>query len=157
MRHTRTLLVAVSLGIATAQAGAQRDHLTPEERQAILDYQLTLPRASSLITAMQAMSTYVASLPNQQERMKKYATMTPAERLALVEKDPKSAAILRENGLTAREYLAGVPALRMALYLSQGSPPLPNLIASPANIAFAKTNYAELKSKLDAADGIRKP
>jgi hypothetical protein len=30
----------------------------------------------------------------------------------------------------------------------------PNIIASPANVAFAKANLAQLKPKMDAADGI---
>jgi hypothetical protein len=30
----------------------------------------------------------------------------------------------------------------------------PNITASPANIAFAKANLAQLKPKMDAADGI---
>jgi hypothetical protein len=40
----------------------------------------------------------------------------------------------------------------MALLAAQGVTG-PNTIASPANIAFAKANMAELKPKMDAADG----
>ena len=157
MRCLRTHLLPILFVMTTVQASAQRGEMSPEERQAILDYKLTLPRANSLITAMQAMTKYMVSRPDFQDVMKKSMTMTPAERLARVEKDPKAAAILKENSLTAREYMAGVPALRMALLLSQGPPPTPNIIASPANIAFAKANYADLKPKLEAAEGIRRP
>ena len=45
--------------------------------------------------------------------------MTPAERVAQMEKEPKTAAILKDNSLTARDYLVGVPALRMALMGAQ--------------------------------------
>ena len=31
----------------------------------------------------------------------------------------------------------------------------PNIFASPANLVFAKANLAQLKPKMDAADGIR--
>ena len=79
--------------------------------------------------------------------------MTPAERRA-VEKDPKAMAILKENGLTAPEYLVGVPTLRMALMVAQGAVTGPTIIASSANVAFAKANLNELKPKMDAADGI---
>ena len=63
-------------------------------------------------------------------------------------------AILKQYGLTARDYLVGVPALRMALSLAQGMPATPVTVASPANVAFAKAHLAELKPKMDAADGI---
>jgi hypothetical protein len=72
----------------------------------------------------------------------------------VLENDPKAMAILKQNGLTARDYVVGVPALRMALMGTQGMPPSSNIIASPANVAFAKVHLAELKPKMDAADGI---
>ena len=48
--------------------------------------------------------------------------------------------------------LIGVPALRMALMAAQGING-PTVVASPANVAFAKANLAQLKPKMDAADG----
>jgi hypothetical protein len=39
---------------------------------------------------------------------------------------------------------------------AQGGNQLPNIMASPANIAFAKANLADLKPKMDAADGVRR-
>ena len=154
MLRTVVLFVVVSLGLATGVAGGQGAKDSSDGRQEVLNYQLTLPRANQLITAMSAMTKYLVSLPNYQDRMIKSMKMTPAERLALLEKDPKAAAILKENGLTAREYLVGVPALRMALLMAQGAPAGPTVIASPANVAFAKANLGELKPKMDAADGI---
>jgi len=130
-------------------------NLSPQQRQAILEYQLTLPSAEHLIAAMQAMTTYLISLPDYQERMRKSATMSGADRIAQLESDPKAAAILKQNSLTARDYLIGVPALRMALMAAQGAT-APNIVASPANVAFAKANLAQLKPKMDAADGIRR-
>jgi len=135
-------------GVVHAQAG-----LSPEARQAILDYQLTLPRANQLITAMTAMTKYMVSLPDYQDRMVKSMKMTPAERVAQIEKDPQASAIVKQNGLTAKEYLVGVPTLRMALMMAQGMPAGPTVAASPANVAFAKANLAQLKPKMDAADG----
>jgi hypothetical protein len=79
--------------------------------------------------------------------------MTAAEQAAQLEKDPKSAAILKENQLTAKNYIVGVPTLRMALLVAGSAPQSPNVVASPANIAFAKANYSALKPKMDAADG----
>jgi hypothetical protein len=132
----------------------QTTQTSPDTRQAILDYQLTLERANRLIPAMEAMTKYVVSLPDSQERVRRSMKMTPAEKLAQVENDPKAMAILKQNNLTARDYLVGVPALRMALMAAQGMPTGANIIASPANVTFAKAHLAELKPKMDAADGI---
>ena len=139
----------------TGLVSGQTSQGASERRQAILDYQLNLNRANQLITAMSAMTKYVASLPDFQERMRNAMTMTPAEQTAKIESDPKAMSILKQNGLTPREYIIGVPALRMALLAAQGMPPGPKIIASPANVAFAKANLAELKPKMDAADGMR--
>jgi hypothetical protein len=62
--------------------------------------------------------------------------------------------ILKKNNVSAFDYVVGVPALHMALIAAQGGPAGPNIIASPANVAFAKANLAELKPKMDAADRI---
>jgi len=148
MRSTIIALV-LAAGLVNAQAKA------PAQRPDIVNYQLNLSLANRLITAMEAMTKYVVSLPDFPTRMAKQAKMSPAEQLATVEKDPKAMAILKQNGLTAQEYLVGVPALRMALAVaSPGGASSSNVYASPANVAFAKANYAQLKPKMDAADGI---
>jgi hypothetical protein len=74
-----------------------------------------------------------------------------------MEKEPKVAAILKQNGLTAKDYVTGVPALRMALWLAEGLPPGPTIFASPANLAFAKANVAVLGPKWEAVDGTARP
>ena len=155
MFKTILLLCLTVLSSGVSSAVAQAGQLSPQARQAILDYELTLSRAEHLITAMQEMTKYLVSLPDYQDRMRKSMTMTPAERAAQMEKDPKAAAILKENSLTGRDYLVGVPALRMALLTAQGGA-APNIVASPANLAFAKANLAQLKPKMDAADGLRR-
>jgi hypothetical protein len=145
----------ISLLLAVALGSGQPPGAAAERRQQILDYQLTMPRANQLITAMDAMTKYVVSLPDYAERVRKSRTMTPAESVAQVENDPKAMAILKANSLTAREYLIGVPTLRMALMVAQGIPESDRIIASPANVAFAKAHLTELKPKMDAADGAR--
>jgi hypothetical protein len=52
MRSAIVLFVVASLGVANSLAAGQAPRISPEERQAILAYQLTLPRANQLITAM---------------------------------------------------------------------------------------------------------
>ena len=148
----RTRIALLWLVLCAAASLAHAQNLSPQQRQAILDYQLTLAGAEQLITAMQAMTKYLISLPDYQERMRKSATMTAADRIKQLESDPKAAEILKQNSVTARDYLIGVPALRMALMAAQGNT-APNIGASPANVAFAKANLAQLKPKMDAADG----
>jgi hypothetical protein len=147
-------LLTLALALAGGQATSQSSGPTAERRQAILDYQLTMPRASELIAAMDEMTKYVVSLPDYRERLRKSTTMTPAQLQAQIENDPKAVAILRQNKLTASEYLVGVPALRMALMVAEGLPPNNMVIASPANVSFAKAHLAELKPKMEAAEGL---
>jgi hypothetical protein len=149
----RTFGVAVAFtAMAAGLILAQAPQMSAEERQAILGYQLTMPRADQLITAMTAMTKYVVSRPDFQERLAKSMKMTAAERRAQIESDPQAMTILKQNNLTVMDYLVGVPALRMALLAAQGLNG-PTVVASPANVAFAKANLAQLKPKMDAADG----
>ena len=150
MRIVLALLIALSLGGARS-ATAQASRLTPEQRDAILGYSLTLDRAHHLIAAMTAVTQYLVAQPDWQQRLRQNANLTGAEQAARMEKDPTISGILKKNGLTAREYLIGVPALRMALMAAQGLTS-PNIVASPANVAFAKANLAELKPKMEDAD-----
>jgi hypothetical protein len=156
MRAATVLLIALSFG-AAASAVAQSPGLGPDERNAILGYELTMDRANHLISAMTALTQYLVSLPDFKERRARSAKLTPAERRAQMEQDPKTSEILKQNSLTARDYLAGILALRMAVLAAQGVA-APNIVASPANVAFAKAHLAELKPKMDQADGLgRRP
>jgi hypothetical protein len=140
--------------LSSALAIAQTGQTSSQDREAILNYALTLPRANQLIKAMDAMTKYLVSLPDYQDRLVRSMKMSPAERRAQFEKDPKAMAIVKQNGLTSQEYLVGVPALRMALMAAQGLGRPQNIVASPANVAFAKANLSQLKPKMDAADGV---
>jgi len=143
------IIIVLFTGLASGQAAKDSE----ERRKAILDYQLTMPRANQLITALEEMTKYVVSLPDYGERVRKSMQMTPAEQIAQIDKDPKASDILKKNQLTAKDYIVGVPALRMALLAASGMPASANVIASPANVAFAKANLSVLKPKMDAADG----
>ena len=150
-RFILLLLFVLTLG----QASGQAPKMTAKERQDILDYRLTLQRANQLIAALPPMTKYVISLP--EEVLAKSANQTTAEQIVDLEKDPKGMAILKQNGLTAKDYIVGVPTLRMALWLAEGVAASPLVFASPANLAFAKANLAQLQPKWDAADGVSRP
>src|SRR4026209_2534452 len=110
-------LFVLTLGVSQAQ-----------ERQEFLSYPLTMQRTNQLIAALPQMTKYVMSLPP--EVLAKAAKQTRAERLANLEKDPKGMAILKQNGLTAKDYVVGVPALRMAIWLAKGMAPSQLVYAS---------------------------
>ena len=48
-------------------------------------------------------------------------------------------------------------ALRMAMMIAEGVPASAKVVASPANVAFAKANLAELTPKMNAAEGALRP
>jgi len=152
MRTTRLVLL-LALTIAPLRAASAQGGLTQAQRDAILGYSLTLDRANHLITAMTGVTQYLVSQPDYLQRVAESAKLPAAEQAARMEKDPKISSILKDNGLTARDYIVGVPTLRMALMAAQGLS-TPNIVASPANVAFAKANLAELKPKMDQADGL---
>jgi hypothetical protein len=156
MMRTIKLVLAVAISLAGVRAASAQSGLTQTQRDAILGYSLTLDRANHLISAMSAVTQYLVSQPDYKDRLARSAKLTAAEQAAQMEKDPKVSAILKENGLTARDYLVGVPTLRMALLSAQGLAS-PNIVASPANVAFAKANLAQLKPKMDQADGLGRP
>lgn len=89
--------------------------------------------ADKLPATLPEMTRYVVSKPNYQEIVARAAKQTPAERLAAVEADPGSMAILKKHGLSAREYLVGVPTLRMALMKAQAGdgPVSDRIVVSP--------------------------
>jgi len=131
----RVLIVSliISLSLAAGQT------ITPADRQAILAYQLNMPRANSLITTGVTLSKYRASIPDFQANPAKYLTMTLSESIVWLEKDQKAVAILKQNGFAARDYMIGFTALSMACIIASGSN-APDYVASPANVAFAKSN-----------------
>jgi len=147
-----TFLVAIGLSVCAAQIGAQPGAMSEQDRQEFLSYPLTMPRANELIAAMQEMTAYMVSRPDLAAVMARSAKMTRPELIAQMERDPKSMAIVTPHGLKAKDYVYGVPALRMALMAAQGLSG-PTVVASPANVAFAKTNLAQLKPKMQAAEG----
>jgi hypothetical protein len=153
-----SLLLFVLVGVAVAPVLAQ-SQLSADRREAILAYKLTKPLADKLLAALPEMTRYVMAKPNVKELVARSAKQSLKEGIAQTEADPGAMAILKKHGLTAREYLVGVPALRMAILRAQsGDASLSDiLVASADNVAFAKANLAELKPKLDAADRMARP
>ena len=140
------------LGVASRQASK----MSPDEHQATLDYQLTMPGANQLMSTYSQMARYFADLPAEIRRARTRATMgkhpTLTETITRMETDPERMAICKRNGLTANDFIVGVRALRMALWLAEGMQANPNVVASPANLAFANANLARLRKKWQALE-----
>ena len=153
MRHASLFLFLFLLNQATASA--QSATSTTTNREEILAYKLTLPKAHSLISATRDMTKYAMGLPDFQQRAMKMMTMTTAQQQAELEADPNAVKIFKDHGLTAKEYMVGGPALRMAMLLAAGSTS-PNIFASPANLAFARQNMAVLKPRADSVEAMMK-
>ena len=155
MSKFRTALLFVTVAVFAGAIASAQGTLTNDDRQAILAFTFTPQKANEIIAAMGEMTKYMASRPDIADVMARSLKMTRAELIAQMERDPKAMAIATRHGLTARDYNYGGPALRMALMAAQGLSG-PNVVASPANVAFAKANLADLKPKMDAVDGIRR-
>ena len=153
MRHASLFLFLFLINQATASAQSPAPANT--NREEILAYKLTLPKAHSLISATRDVSRYAMGLPDFQQRAVKMMTMTTAQQQAELEADANVVKILKDQGLTAKEYMVGGPALRMAMLIAEGNAS-PNIYASPENLAFAKKNMAVLKPRADSVEAMMK-
>jgi hypothetical protein len=136
-------------------AAGQTLPVSPETRKEILSYQLTTQRADHLISVLPLMTQFFMSQP--QPVLATWAKLTPAKKVANLEKSPEAMGILKPYQLTAKDYVVGVPALRLAVWLAEGVPESPTVFTSPANLAFVRANLANLKPKWEAVDGPPHP
>jgi hypothetical protein len=129
--------------------------LTPQDKTEIMNYKLTMPMAAKILAALPGVTRLVLSAPDARERVLKATQESLEDRVKDSENSPATVALLKGQGLTPREYVIGVVALRMALLgasLPAGAKLPPTITASPANLAFVKAHFQELKPKMDAAD-----
>jgi hypothetical protein len=140
------------LGIlAAVLALAQPPAISPEARKEILGYQLTIQRADRLISVLPPMTKFFMSQP--QQVLATWSTLTPAKKVANLANSPEAMAILKPYQLTAKDYVVGVPALRLAVWRAEGIPESATVFASAANLALVKANFAQLKARWEAVDG----
>jgi hypothetical protein len=143
------LLLALSL------ASGQQPAVNLDARKEILDYPLTTQRADRLISVLPLMTQFFMSQPR--DVLDKWVKMTAARKIANLQNSAQAMAILKPYGLTAKDYVIGLPALRMAVWRAEGVPESSKVYASAPNLAFAKANLAQLKPKWEAVDGAPHP
>ncbi|MCW5980338.1 MAG: hypothetical protein KIT09_19795 [Bryobacteraceae bacterium] len=141
-------IFAASIALACLPAQGQ---LSEASKQEILKYKLTMPLSNKLLAALPDMTGYLGSDQQGMAKLKKWMRMPLADQAKEVEADSGAMAILKKRGLTAKEYVVGVPTLRMAVMKASGRNS-PNLIVSPANLEFARENLDILRPRMEAGD-----
>ncbi len=154
MRNGILLFLPVVL-LAGTLATAQSPPVSPEVRKEILAYQLNMPLADRLISVLPLMTRFFMAQPPKV--LASWATQTPAGKITSLKRNSQVMAILKPYQLTARDYVVGVPALRLAVWRAEGVPEGPKVFTSSANLAFAKSHFAQLKPKWEAVDGPPHP
>lgn len=146
--------LVVSLSTFAAAQAPRRAGMSPAEQQEVLDFKLTLPLANSLLAALPEMTRYVMGRPDWTAYVQKSMQQNRDEQVRTLEADPKAAAIIRKHGLSARQYVVGVIAVRGAVLKAQNpdSPVAKNIPVSAENLALAKANLGALGPKLAEAD-----
>lgn len=125
--------------------------IAPEARKEILGYQLTKERADHLISVLPPMTKFFMS--QSQQVLNTWTNYTPSQKVTALTHSPEAMAILKPYQLTPKDYVVGVPALRLAVWRAEGITESPTVFASAANLAFVKANLAQLKPKWEAVDG----
>jgi hypothetical protein len=149
------LIVLTCAVAATAQPTPRvRPGPSPAEQQEILSYQLSMPVANKLLAALNALNQYVLSQPDWMAWVQQNMRDTREDQIRQLERDPKIMAILKQNGLTAREYAVGIVTLRQAIFKARdpNGPMAKNSIASAENLAFATANLKDLDARLRKGD-----
>ncbi len=146
------LLITVLVG-HTAPAHAGASGLPPDTEAAVKAVSLDAAKAESLCKALEEMTAYTASDPKAMQAMMASMRKPLAERVAEMEKDPRTVSILKAHGLGAMDYAAGVLALRAAAWKAGGGQGGLAELASPANVEVLKSNPAILEHFQKAESG----
>jgi len=102
-------LFLLALSFASGQKPATTSAMSPDVRKEILAFELNMPRADHLISALPLMSRFFMS--QSPEILATWGKLSVAKKIANLEKSPQAMANLKPYGLTAKEYIVGVPAL----------------------------------------------
>jgi hypothetical protein len=145
------VVIVVTALPLTAAAQPKAHELSPALKEEIRAYKLDARNCDAITGSLAELSTTLLAKPNRHSEMMEQVKKSPEEQAAAYDKDPVYSAILRKHGLTAREYLAGLYALRSASFAVDGkSAPIFEGLATDANVAFLKANPDVRKKLADA-------
>ena len=146
------LIVVSAVGLAPAQISAHSPKGADADKAAIHDFTLTMEKVNRYAAFSKKMQAAAGADPAMAAEMKKIedTDVSVVEKAGLMEKAPHTAAFLKANGMTAREFvlvpMAVVTAgLATAAQDMKGKPPA---FVNQANVQFVREHKAELR-KLD--------
>lgn len=146
----RKLILSACL-MAAILIPAAAQSLPPEVKQAVQNYKLDVAKANRICDALADLTANMLKDPKWQQKLMASMKLPFDQQLKQMESDPASAAILKKNGLDARDYTIGLFALRGAVFSLKGMNVEIAKLTSPANIALVKANPA-LLAKFEKAD-----
>jgi hypothetical protein len=143
------VLVVLTASISRAQAAKHAAQGPNPDEAAIHDYILTIDKVNSYAALSKKLQAAAGNDPVMAAEMKKVeeTDVYMVERAALIEKSPRTAAFLKANGMSAREFVlipmtAVTAAIAASAQDANGKPPA---FVNPANIQFVRDHRAELK------------
>lgn len=147
----RMLMPALLVVLMSAPAGAQ--NFSPEMTKAIQEVRLDARKANAIIKAQGQLSELALSDPAHMRLLAGSARLPAEQQIAQMEKDSASAAILKSNGMTGKEYFTGLVALRAAAWSVEGRTSRLSGLSSQANVAFLKANPSILQKFREGEGG----
>ena len=134
--------------LSFAQAKRPANAATPDEA-AVHDYTLSMEKVNSYAAVGKKLQEAAGGDPVMAAEMKKVedTDVSNIEKAALIEKSPHTAAFLKANGMTARDFvLIPMTVLTAGIAVSaqdaKGKPPA---FVNPANIQFVRDHRSELE------------
>jgi hypothetical protein len=143
------LVILSTIAFSAAQSAKHAAKGADPDESAIHDFILTMDKVNQYAAVSKTLQASAAGDPVMAAEMKKVEeTDVPnVERAALIEKSPHTAASLKANGITAREFVL-IPmtvvtaAIAVAALDAKGKPPA---FVNPVNIQFVRNHRAELE------------
>ena len=152
-------VLCMSTFCCAQSASKTADGLDPDE-SAMHDFILSLDKVNQYAAVSKKLHASAAADPVMAAEMKKVedADVTNLGKVALIEKSPHTAAFLKANGITAREFvLLPITVVTAAIAAAaQDAKTKPPAFVNPLNVQFVRDHRAELgKLELSGANSSR--
>ena len=146
-RGARWWRVAVTL--APGPVVGQAPPLSPAMQEAVRAHVLTEANSEPVVGVLRELSASMVADPDIAKRLLGWSRLAPEQQVEALAADPLSARVLKGAGLSSRDYVVGLLALRAAAGAPAGSPLAD--AASPANAAFLR-EHPNLLERFRAAE-----
>ena len=154
MKRTAVLAIAVLVALGLAQAQKDKDN-DPDQKE-LHDYVLTMDKVQKAGNATKAMQEVAKKHP-EMEKDNDGDAKNLDEMVAKIQKYPEVTSLLRQNGLTAREYAVCTFTLMQAAmavgFKKAGTykeyPPKMLAVVSKQNLDFVEQHFDEIKKMMN--------